>query len=53
VVAIVAAIIIGYLGRYALVRRGIVKKETVKKYLGFPRECDFIEGTEAKADLSS
>jgi membrane protein DedA with SNARE-associated domain len=48
VVAIVAAIIIGYLGRYALVRRGIMKKET-----GLVKEYGFIEGKEAKADISS
>lgn len=34
-VAVVAVIIIGLIGLYILVRRGIVKKETVKKYLGF------------------
>jgi membrane protein DedA with SNARE-associated domain len=34
-VVVAAAIVIGAVGLYVLVRRGIVKKETVKKYLGF------------------
>jgi membrane protein DedA with SNARE-associated domain len=53
VVAILAIVIIGSFSLYALVRRGIVKKETVKKYLGFLEDYDFIEGTETTVDPSS